>query len=92
MNIAIDKKMLGLWLKDKRNKAGISQREVGTFLGYSSGKQFVSNWERGKSSPPEDVLPKIVSLYNIPSFEFKAVMRGLMEDAFNKNIRKKDGQ
>ena len=37
-------------LKKMRLKAGLSQRDVSTALGYTS-PQYVSNWERGKSHP-----------------------------------------
>ena len=42
---------LGLYFRDMRKKAGLSQLEVSKRLGYGSA-QFVSNWERGLASPP----------------------------------------
>jgi transcriptional regulator with XRE-family HTH domain len=52
------------FLKKKRNLAGLSQKEVSEQLGYST-PQFISNWERGMSTPPITVIKKIASLYKI---------------------------
>lgn len=56
---------LGKILKEKREKVGFSQAEVSKKLGYSS-PQFVSNWERGLSTPPVTSLRSIAQLYKIP--------------------------
>jgi transcriptional regulator with XRE-family HTH domain len=53
---------LGAFLKKARLKAEISQHDVAKALGYSS-YQFISNWERGISSPPCAVLKRIAALY-----------------------------
>lgn len=49
-------------LKSSRRGAKLSQRDVAKNLGYTSA-QFVSNWERGLSSPPVETLPKLCELY-----------------------------
>lgn len=51
---------VGKFLKTKREKAGKTQRDVSDVLDYDTA-QFVSNWERGVSTPPKDpsVIRKI---------------------------------
>ncbi len=53
---------LAEFLKKARMNAGLSQKEVAATLGYKS-SQFVSNWERGLSSPPISTLRKLCELY-----------------------------
>jgi transcriptional regulator with XRE-family HTH domain len=55
---------LGDFLKDKREKKGLSQIDVAKACQCKS--QFVSNWERGKCSPPWDILKKLVKICEIP--------------------------
>ena len=57
------------YLKKSRENAGLSQKEVANFLGYSSG-QFVSNWERGLADPPVNIVKRLAKLYNVKSSEF----------------------
>lgn len=69
-------KRLALYLKDARVKAGLSQSEVAKELGYSN-SQFVSNWERGKSSPPMKILNLLIDFYKIDK---EVVMNIILED------------
>lgn len=55
---------LGLYLKQKRQKAGLSQSDVARKLGYMT-PQFISNWERGVSDPPISTLKKLAEMYGI---------------------------
>lgn len=64
---------LGDFLKEKRQNAGLSQGDVSKKLGYGT-PQFISNWERGISSPPINALKKIASLYNISADELFEVL------------------
>lgn len=65
---------LAKFLKDKRETVGLSQKQVADKLGYTT-PQFVSNWERGVSSPPLKTLKKIGELYNVSSDElFKVTL------------------
>ena len=57
---------LAKFLKEKREGAGLSQKQVSDKLGYTT-PQFVSNWERGVSSPPLKTLKKIGELYHVSS-------------------------
>jgi transcriptional regulator with XRE-family HTH domain len=54
----------GDYLKEKREKAGLSQTEVSTKFGYTS-PQFISNIERGIARPPTEILPKLIKLYGL---------------------------
>ncbi len=53
---------MGQELKKLRLKTGLKQKEVASLLGYSS-PQFVSNWERGISSPPVKTLKQLAGIY-----------------------------
>lgn len=66
--MATKKNKLGKFLKEKRIRAGLSQRGVSKKLGYST-PQFISNWERGVSMPPIDVLKKLGEMYHISADE-----------------------
>ncbi|HEX7674109.1 MAG TPA: helix-turn-helix transcriptional regulator [Bdellovibrio sp.] len=55
---------LAQFLKERRVAAGFSQKEVADHLGYDTA-QFISNWERGISSPPISVLKKLAEFYRI---------------------------
>lgn len=55
---------LGQYLAEGRQKAGLTQREVSLTLGYSSA-QFISNFERGISSPPLAKLRELIQMYKL---------------------------
>ena len=56
-------KELGRSLKRLRMKAGLTQRDAASALGYNT-PQFVSNNERGISAPLIKTIPKLAKLYN----------------------------
>jgi transcriptional regulator with XRE-family HTH domain len=58
---------LGIYLQKSRMECGLTQAEVGKILDYSP--QFVANWERGVSSPPALILPKLIRILRIPEEE-----------------------
>ena len=62
--MAAKPKTLAESLKQAREDAQLSQRQVADALGYQSA-QFISNWERGISSPPMKTLKKLGELYSI---------------------------
>lgn len=66
--IEIRQRYFGSVLKALREKAGLSQTAVAKQLDYST-PQFVSNWERGLSMPPLDVMPLLSSIYKISATE-----------------------
>ena len=59
---------LGKFLKSKRENASLSQGDVAKKLKYTS-PQFISNWERGVSSPPIKVLKLLSDLYKVSTDE-----------------------
>lgn len=61
--------LIGLQLKEKREKAGISQRDLGLMLGYSGG-QFVYYVETGKTSIPRSKLKKWLSVIRLDAHEY----------------------
>ncbi len=58
-------KIVGTFLKTMRQRAGLTQHDLASKLSYTTA-QFISNWERGISLPPLDVLPKLSYLCKIP--------------------------
>lgn len=69
---------LGRFFCQKRQDARLTQRDVANKLGYTS-PQFISNWERGLSQPPYDVLPEIANLYAIPPQDIIDIMAKYQE-------------
>lgn len=69
MNSANSTSKLCAFLQKARLKAGLSQRDVATALGYKTA-QVVSDWERGYRSIPANVLKKIAKLYGVSAEEF----------------------
>lgn len=65
--------LVGTKLKCWREKVQMSQGEVARKLKYTS-PQFISNWERGLSMPPMEVLPKLLNLYSLSPDELTDVI------------------
>lgn len=81
----------GLYLKEKRVNAKLSQNDVAELLGYTSA-QFISNWERGLCSPPMDVLQRLIKLYKADPRHLVQLMledneRVIIEEFTRHNIR-----
>lgn len=55
---------LAKFLRSSREAKALSQADVAKELGYSS-PQFVSNWERGISSPPMDAIFKLAKIFDV---------------------------
>lgn len=55
---------VAVFLRDARVKAGYSQKQVADLLGYRSA-QFVSNWERGLTTPPGRTLRRLADVYGV---------------------------
>lgn len=66
-------KTLAEFLKQAREKAELSQRQVADELGYQSA-QFISNWERGISSPPMKTLKRLGELYHVSAEDLYEIM------------------
>lgn len=70
---------LSEFLKEKRIHSGLSQKDVADRLGYSSA-QFISNWERGLSSPPMHTLRKLAEMYSVNVDEmFDVILESTLE-------------
>jgi transcriptional regulator with XRE-family HTH domain len=78
---------LGTFLQDARVRSNLSQWDVAKKLGYSS-PQFISNLERGISSPPLKVLKVLVDMYGISSKEIIEVIAIEQERIMESSIRK----
>lgn len=55
---------VGKALRHMRILSGLTQRDVALDLGYASA-QFISNWERGISTPPDQALGRLATLFGI---------------------------
>jgi transcriptional regulator with XRE-family HTH domain len=61
-------KKIGVFLREGREKMGISQKEASDFAGLQS-PQYISNIEREVSDPSWQVLRKLIELYQLPKKE-----------------------
>lgn len=75
---------LGKVLKQMRENAGLSQREVAEALGYGSA-QFLSNWERNISHPPINSIRKLAKLYGVDA----ELLFGLVRDTIIQRLTDK---
>jgi transcriptional regulator with XRE-family HTH domain len=55
---------LGKYLQGLREKAGLSQKDVSSKLGYQT-SQFVSNWERGLCPPAMNSIRPLAKMFHI---------------------------
>jgi len=56
-----------------RLKSGQSQAEVSKVFKYG-GPQFISNWERGVSFPPDAVLKRLCKAIRLPTYRISAAL------------------
>jgi len=80
--------VLGEFLQSKRMKAGLSQGDVATKLGYSS-PQFISNFERGLCAPPLNKLKLLIQLYDLNGEEVVKLMLKEQEKHLRKSLNLK---
>jgi transcriptional regulator with XRE-family HTH domain len=78
---------LGIFLRDARLKKNYSQWDVAKKIGYSS-PQFISNLERGISSPPLKLLRVLVDLYDMSPRELLQVITEEQERILKQNLSK----
>ena len=74
-------------LKKSRDKKGLSQKAVADRLGYGS-SQFISNFERGISSPPLNRMKVLVNLYQMSIEELMAAITLDQESMMAMTIKK----
>jgi transcriptional regulator with XRE-family HTH domain len=72
--------MVGEFLKEVRESAGFTQHDIAEKLSYSTA-QFVSNWERGISLPPLDVLRVFSKICNVPCSKLIDVVYDYQQEA-----------
>jgi len=77
---------VGQVIKRNRIKAGVTQADLATKLGYKS-PQFVSNWERGEAMPPLETLPKIAALTKSATKEVKEILVNDLRHKLDKLFR-----
>lgn len=77
----------GQFLKSAREKAGVSQKEISTALGYNT-PQFVSNWERGVAMPPISALKKIAKLINVPADQLFVAIEDSMVSRLRNQLKR----
>jgi transcriptional regulator with XRE-family HTH domain len=74
---------LGPILKKAREDAGLTQKQLADELGYSAA-QFISNWERGVSSPPIEAWPVLTKTLGLTTTKvLEALQRELATHAQN---------
>ena len=77
----MDTKKIGIFLKELRNKKGMTQEQLGEMVGVSN--KTISLWETGNYMPPVDCLNMLSDIYNISINEILAGERA-SGDAFTK--------
>lgn len=77
---------IGLLVKQKRTRLGLTQKEVTDKMGWET-PQFISNIERGVSQPPLKSAPKLCNILNISAY----AMHGAYIKDFNKEFHKAFG-
>jgi len=70
-----------MFLRQRRLKMKLSQKELGTLLGWGSG-QFISNIERGLAPFPEKDIPKLAKIFKCKS----GSIVDLFVDAYNEKM------
>ena len=96
----LDAKFCGRRLREYRIRMGITQWDVANALGYTSA-QFISNWERGVSYPPDNASvvlgqiyeehPQVIVnlLYDCRAAELEQKRQGLLASLPQKKLKKK---
>jgi transcriptional regulator with XRE-family HTH domain len=56
---------IGERVKDARQKAGLTQKQVGELLGYASAQTVVAHWEAGTVPIPRDKLKPLAKILQI---------------------------
>lgn len=79
---------LKAYLKEKRTAADKSQWDVAREMDYGSA-QFVSNWERGVSSPPIGKLKKLAEILETDADELFSVFLNQVIRETTQQMRKK---
>ena len=79
-------KRLCAFLKDARINSGLTQRDLSDSLGYTS-PQYVSNWERGVSSPPMDKLYELVRLLKLNPEEILTILQADQEELVRRVLK-----
>lgn len=76
-----------LFLKKLRLKSGLSQGDVAKQLHYKS-PQFISNWERGLSTPTVNSFQDLANLYDVKvEIVFNAYMKSLKQELWEKVLK-----
>lgn len=78
--------VLGQFLKSKREKAGLTQKQVSDELGYTT-PQFVSSWERGEREPPMSVIWRLASIYGVGAEKIFDVMLEYRQAMIEQELR-----
>jgi len=82
-----DYAVVGEYLKELRDNANLTQREVSMALGYSSA-QFISNFERGIALPPLNKMKTLMEMYKGDSNRLIALTldaeRGVLAEVLKK--------
>lgn len=82
-----DVKEFSKFLREAREKSGLTQSQVAEKLGYSTA-QFVSNWERGQSYPPMKTLPTLAQLYKVNTDQLFDVILAISVHTTEQSLRR----
>ena len=68
----MDTKKIGIFLKELRNKKGMTQEQLGEMVGVSN--KTISRWETGNYMPPVDCLNMLGSITKLMGFRIPHII------------------
>lgn len=74
------------FFKAKREASGLSQKVLSEKLGYGN-NQIVSNWERGKCSPPLHQIAALVKILNLNKNEVTELFLNITRIEIKENLK-----
>lgn len=81
-------KKLGIFLRQLRNNAGLSQGDISKAMGWKS-PQLVSNNERGVSHPPFGSVKALAKLYSVDYVWLKGYFIDYLIEAYAADLEEK---
>jgi len=65
--------LLADFVRELREKKGLTQKQVADQMGYSTA-QFISSWERGEREPPVNALWTLAEIFEVSAQRLYDVM------------------
>lgn len=72
-DVTLLRQQAGIWLRDRRNEAGLSQRALANLVGFEY-YTFISQLESGRGKVPSDRYAAYADAVKVPAREFATTM------------------